>query len=230
MKAAPISSYLNPQERSTSPPLFPSLPAARLLGIELEISQLPLVTLSNSGEFPFLLYPYLAPFNYISHADPPRHDDLLACALGQRARPRQDLAVRNLNSGEEFQINRRTSSSETSPPWRPRPPASPGKIATTQNPLKPSYQITAEPPLISGHSSPSFQEASDTAISPSSSPRRPAHRPPLCGCQEHQRRRRHQPPVRRPRRRRSEILATMVRFPFSLSSVWSGSEGSDQFT
>jgi hypothetical protein len=55
----------------------------------------------------------------------------------------------------------------------------------------------AEPPLISGHSSPSFQEASDTAISPSSSPRRPAHRPLLHGCQEPQRCPHRQPPVRK---------------------------------
>jgi hypothetical protein len=116
MKAAPVSSYLNPQARSTFSPPFPSLPAARLLRIELEISQLPPATPSNSGELPFFLYLYPVPFNCISHAEPPRHDKLLACTLGQRARPRRDLPVRDLNSGEEFQINQRASSSETLPP------------------------------------------------------------------------------------------------------------------
>jgi hypothetical protein len=83
-ESCPRFLLLKPPGMLYLPPLFPSLPAARLLRIELEISQLPPATPSNSGEFPFFLYPYLAPFNCISHADPPRHDDLLACALEPR--------------------------------------------------------------------------------------------------------------------------------------------------
>jgi hypothetical protein len=115
MKAAPVSSYLNPQARSTFSPPFPSLPAARLLGIELEISQLPPATPSNSGKLPLSLYLYPVPFNYISHAESPRHDDLLTCALEQRTRPRRDLAVRDLNSDEPSADNQIASRSTASP-------------------------------------------------------------------------------------------------------------------
>jgi hypothetical protein len=195
MKASPVSSYLIPQARSTFSLFFPSLPAARLLGIELEISQLPLATPSNSGKLPFFRYLYPVPFNCISHAEPPRHDNLLSCALEQRARPHQDLAVCDLNSDEQSADNQITSRSTASPLSAPRSSASPGKEIQAQNHLSSLSPSCPSRAIDSSRAPPLLQETLEYLTSPSSSPRRPAHCPLLHGCQGPQRRHRGQPPV-----------------------------------